>query len=247
MKNSQSLLLLILVQFASFSLSAQSIQITKMKIVNDKMEIYYNIDDSNPNNEYLVTVFSSKNNYSAPHTIVSGDVGQEVKPGDNVAIWNIKEELGDYQGSLSVEIRASVYIPFVRLKEEEDKKVFKRGNSYELKWRPGNTNPVHIELFLDDQKVGGQLNHPNDGSFSTVLSKDLKRGAKYKIKVSDAKHPEDFVYTNFFTVKRKVPLLLKVIPFIALGAIVGQVVTDSAEPAGGAASLPLPPNAPGGN
>ncbi len=247
MKYVKLILLLTLVQFVSLSLVAQTIHITKMKLLNDKMLIFYNIDDGNPNNEYLVSIFSSKNNYSAPHTMVSGDVGQEIKPGNRVATWNIKEELGDYQGSLSVEIRASVYIPFVRLKDEENQKIFKRGNNYELKWRPGNTNPVHIELFLGDQKVGGQLNHPNDGSFSTILSKDLKRGTKYKIKVSDAKHPEDFVYTNFFTVKRKVPLVLKVIPFMALGAIIGQVVTDSAESTGTATSLPLPPATPGGN
>jgi hypothetical protein len=239
--------LIIFIQFASFSLLAQSISLTKMQIVNDQMHIYYTIEDSNPNNEYLVTVLSSKNNYSAPLTNVSGDVGQEVRSGNRVAIWDIKEEIGDYVGTLSMEIRAVVFIPFVRLKEDDAKDVFKRGNNYELKWRPGNTNPVHIELFLDDQKVGGQLNHPNDGSFSTILSKDLKRGTNYKMKVSDAKHPEDFVYTNFFTVKRKIPLLLKVIPLIALGAVVSQVISGSAESAGASGSTPLPepPSLPG--
>lgn len=238
--------LVLIIQFSSSSLFSQNITITKMKIVNDQMHINYTIDDSNPNNEYLVTVLSSKNNFSAPHTNVSGDVGQDVKPGNRVAIWNLKEELGDYKGPLSIELRANVFIPFVRLKgNEESHKVFKRGKNYELKWRPGNTNPVHIELFKDDQKLGGQLNHPNNGSFSTLLSKDLKRG-DYKMKLSDAKHPEDFVYTSEFLVKRKIPLAIKVIPFIALGVLGSQLFLNSGESGSNSAPpLPDPPSLPG--
>ena len=69
--------------------------IQKLELVNDQMVIHYDIDDSNPNNEYLVSIFSSKDNYAAPLVKVSGDVGQEVRPGRRRAQWSIREEFGD--------------------------------------------------------------------------------------------------------------------------------------------------------
>ncbi len=219
---------------------SQKMAIQKLEIANDQMIIHYEIDDSNPNNEYLVTVFTSKDNYAAPLVKVSGDVGQEVRPGRRRALWNIREEFGDYEGPLSIELRANVFIPFVRLKTFTSAKGYKRGKAYKLDWRPGNTNPVHIELFKENARMTGELNYPNNGSYAVNFSSDLKPGSGYKLKITDSKHPQDFIYTMDFKVKRRFPLLLKVIPVFAGGYLLSTILVGG----GADDSLPDPPKAP---
>ena len=202
--------------------NAQKLLITRLELVNDQLVVHYNLDDSNPNNEYLVTLYSSKDNFSAPLTKVSGDIGQEVKPGQRKASWNIRAEYGDFAGPLSVEVRANVFIPFARVKASSLNKKYKRGKNLLMEWRPGNTNPVHIELFKGSTRMSGELNHPNNGSFSTQLDKGLKPGKNYRLKITDSKTPSEFVYTENFRIKRKFPLLIKLLPLAGVAALVGS-------------------------
>ena len=163
MTTKRSFFVIGLLLFFCLSTQAQTIEINKMEIKDKKIHISYNIEDDNPNNEYLVTVYSSVDNFSAPLTKLSGDVGQEVKPGMNIAIWDIVDEFGSFQGSISLEVRAMVFVPFARLRNFNDGSKYKRGKSYDLEWRPGNTNPVHIELYKEGTRLQGELNHPNNG------------------------------------------------------------------------------------
>lgn len=206
----------------TYSGYCQKLQITRLELVNDQLVVHYLIDDANPNNEYLVTLYSSKDNFSAPLSKVSGDAGQEVKPGSKKISWNIRSEYGDFAGPLSVEVRANVFIPFARIKSASLNSKYKRGKNLSFEWRPGNTNPVHIELFRGSTRKSGELNHPNNGSYSTQLDKGLKPGKDYRLKVTDSKTPSEFVYTENFKIKRKFPLLLKLIPFAGLAAFVAS-------------------------
>ncbi len=219
---------------------AQKLSIKKMELVSDMLIVHYEIDDSNFNNEYTVSLYSSTDNFSAPVTKVNGDVGQEVKPGERQVRWAIREEYGDYKGPLSVELRANVYIPFVRLKTFVASRGYSRGKGYPVEWRPGNTNPIHIELFKEAQRMQGELNHPNNGSYTINFASRLKPGKGYRLKMTDSKHPDDFVYTEKFKVRRKVPLFIKVLPVMAGGYFAYQLVGGS----GNENSLPPAPKAP---
>ena len=212
---------LILLIFITLAANGQKLQITRLELVNDQLVVHYNIDDTNPNNEYLVTLYSSKDNFAAPLTKVSGDAGQEVKPGNRKITWNICSEYGDFAGPLSVEVRANVFIPFARIKASTLNKKYKRGKNLSFEWRPGNTNPVHIELFKGSTRMSGELNHPNNGSFSTQLDKGLKPGKDYRMKITDSKTPSEFVYTENFRIKRKFPLLIKLLPIAGIAAFLG--------------------------
>ncbi len=213
---------LALVAFAVTGISsfAQDIRITSMELRDQKFIIQYFIDDSNPNNEYKVSIYTNTNNYSAPITRVEGAVGEEVKPGLNTAIWNILDELGEYQGPLSIEIRASVFIPFIRLRNFNEPLAFKRGKSGIIEWKPGNTNPVHIELYREGTRLQGELNNPNNGSYTFNFNSDLKPGADYRIKITDSRSPDTFIYTSEIRIKRKTPGVLKGI----LGAGIGFAI-----------------------
>jgi hypothetical protein len=104
-------ILLTLLLFAVTITQAQKMAIEKIELAREKLVVYYSLDDTNPNHNYQVSLYSSKDNFAAPVTKVIGDVGNEVKPGAQKKIeWNMAQELGAYKGSLSIEVRAGVSI-----------------------------------------------------------------------------------------------------------------------------------------
>lgn len=221
-------LLLVLIFVTAFA-HAQVVNIKKIELSGDKITVLYDLDDSNPNNEYLLNLYTSKDNFNTPVAKVKGDVGGEIKPGVNKRIeWNIREEYGSYRGELQLEVRGKVFIPFVKIQSFGHGKSFKRGKPYELAWRPGNTNPVHIEVFKASQRVGGELNLPNNGKHTINLGSNLKPG-KYKLKVTDSRKSDDFVMTQEFKVKRKFPLFFKLVPVLGAGAAAALLLGGSGD------------------
>lgn len=220
----------------------QTVNIKKIELGGDKITVIYDLDDNNPNNEYLLNLYSSKDNFNTPVAKVKGDVGAEIKPGANKRIeWNIREEYGSYRGDLQLEVRGKVFIPFVKLQSFGTGKSHKRGKPYDLIWRPGNSNPVHVEVFKGSTRMQGELNLPNNGKSTVFLGSHLKPG-KYKVKVTDSKKSDDFVYTQEFSVKRKFPLLFKIVPVLGAGAAVAMLLGG-----GGEKEIPGPPELPPNN
>jgi hypothetical protein len=208
----------------SFLAAAQVVSIKKVELAGDKVIVYYDLDDNNPNNEYLLNLYASKDNFATALTKVKGDVGPEVKPGTGKKIeWSVVEELGGYKGKLALEIRGRVYVPFVKLQNFSTEKTYKRGKSYGLAWKPGNNNPVNIELYKGGQRIDGSVNHPNNGAFTLFIPAHAKKGNDYRLKISDARNSDEVIYTNFFKVRPKLPLLVKVLPFVAVGGVVAAL------------------------
>ncbi len=214
-------ILLFFVSSFSFGVFAQSIIIKKIDLAGEKVIVYYDLDDSNPNNEYQLNLYASKDKFSVPLLKVKGDVGAEIEPGIGKKIeWNLLEEYGAYKGKLSMEIRGKVFVPFVKLKNFDVKKTYKRGNSYDVDWKPGNTNPIHIELYKGSQRVSGELNHPNNGAYSLSIGSKVKPGKDYRLKITDSKATDEIIYSDYFKVAPKVPFAVKLIPaLVAVGGL----------------------------
>jgi hypothetical protein len=80
---------------------------------------------------------------------------------------------------------------------------------------------LHFDLYKGDKKVGVNFTDvANTGRYKMVLPTNVKPGKNYKFKISDTKNKDEVVYTAPFQIKRKVPLMLKVIPLIGLGGLV---------------------------
>src|SRR5687767_4719110 len=81
---------------------AQKIAVKKVELAGEKIIVHYDLEDSKPNNDYQIFLYSSQNSFSTALTHVKGDVGNEVKAGaDRKIEWNVKEELGSYKGKIS--------------------------------------------------------------------------------------------------------------------------------------------------
>lgn len=206
------------------SASAQTIAIKKVELAGEKIIVHYDLEDGNPNNEYKLDLYASADNYATPLAKVKGDVGLEVKPGiDRKIEWSIRDEFGPYKGKLALEIRGKVYIPFVKIQNFDTEKSYKRGNSYNIAWKPGSTNSINIDLYKGGERVGGESNLQNNGSHTFYIPTHAKKGSDYRLKITDTKNSEDVLYTSEFKVKPKIPLLVKVLPVLAVGGIVAAL------------------------
>lgn len=223
---------------------AQSVAIRKIEIAGTEIVVHYDLEDSNPNNEYQLSLYGSRDNFASPLTRVTGDIGPEVKPGvGKIVRWNAVGEIGNYKGRLALELRGKVYIPFVKLLNFDADRSYKRGKSYNLNWKAGNTNPIHIELYKGGQRISGEMSQPNNGNHTFYVPAGSKRGDDYRIKISDSKQSEDVLFSPVFKVKPKVPMLLKLLPFVAVAGA-AYFVAGGEGGGGGANEIPDPPSLP---
>jgi hypothetical protein len=239
--------ILILFCFVSGICLAQNARIDRIDIRGNKIIVWYILSDPNYNHKYSINLFSSIDNFKSPLNKVSGDVGMEVKPGnENKIIWDITNEVGSFKGSLSLEVRGSVVAPFVQIAPSEFRRAFKRGKTYPVIWRSGNlAGHVNIELYKEDQLVWGSNNLPNVGKYTWLVPSDIKKGDNYRLKFTNAKDPTDFQYTAFFLIKPRTSMLAKVAGALI---IVGGGVAVLSGGKGGSSSnndLANPPSTPG--
>lgn len=221
---SMRVILLVIAAFITSAAIAQSVVIKKVELAGEQVIVHYDLDDSNPNNEYLINLYTSKDNYSAALGKVSGDVGVDIKPGvDKKIIWKIRDEYGGYKGKLALEIRGRVYIPFVRLDGFDASKTYKKGKTYNLKWKVGGPNPINIELYNGGQRVSGEINQPNNGEHSLFIPKHATKGKEYRLRFSDTRNPEEVVYSGYFRVGPKIPIWMIAAPLVVVGGVVALV------------------------
>lgn len=213
---------------------AQQASIKKVELAGEKIIVHYDLEDSNPANEYQIKLYASQSNFTTALAKVTGDVGNEVKAGPDKKIeWNIREELGPFKGKLSLEIRGKMMIPVARLNNLSQGDKLKRGKSHVVTWKPGNNNPVNIELLKNGQSINSQQNQSNSGSYSLSIPASAAPGKDYSLRITDTRDSENTVTSLPFTVTRKVPLLLKVVPILAIGGAAAVVAGSAGGGEGG--------------
>jgi hypothetical protein len=219
---------------------AQKASIKKVELAGEKVIVYYDLEDSNPANEYQIQLYASQSNFATALTKVTGDVGNEIKPGyDKKIEWKLRDEIGPYKGRLALEIRGRMFMAVARFNGISAGDKFRRGKNHLINWRPGNGNPINIELLKDGNPISSQLNQPNNGASTLFIPEHSKVGDGYTIRITDTRNSTDFVVTEPFTVQRKIPLGLKVLPVVAVGAAV-LVLGGGGEKA--ASGIPDPPH-----
>lgn len=203
----------------SLTASAQTVEIDWVQISGRDIVIHYNLDDENPLHAYTVNVFSSIDEFAKPLLKLSGHYGNEVKPGTDKQIrWHITEELGNYAGEIEFELRAKMYVPFMKMTDFNAMTKYKRSKNYPLTWKTGNPGgQVDIELYLQDKRIHSDRNVANTGKFDWQVPGNVKPSSSYKLKFTNVKSREETYLTPSFRIVNKFPLVAKV----AAGAVVG--------------------------
>lgn len=209
---------------------AQQVSIKSLELLsNGDINIYYDLEDEQEDRKYALYLYASSDNYIQPLGNVEGEIGVDISLGrDKKIVWHAKEALGsDYKGTVALELKGNVYVPFISLDGFDDYKVFKRGKTYDISWTGGRgDNILNFELYNGNEKVMQFDEKPNVGNASLVFPKDVKPG-EYRFKISDSRNRDEVVFTNNFQVKRKVPLIVPIAAGVVVGAIVGVLVATS--------------------
>lgn len=235
-------LFLYLLLFASSSVYAQEFSIKAVELTNDQVILHYDLIDTTKNRTYTIFVYTSRDNFLAPLNQLTGDAGLEVRPGLNRKItWNAKAELGStFEGDVELEIRGRVYVPFIRFQGFEDVQVRKRNVPFIVKWSGGTRqNILNFQLYQGEKLVYTFPNVANANEYKVVLPNAVRPGKDYYFRIADSKNRDQVVITSKFDVKRKIPLIVKVIPVIGVGALAYTLTSSKA-----ASELGAPPDTP---
>jgi len=176
-----------------------------------------------------------------PLEYVDGYVGERIEAGTNKFIdWDISKELVAYIGELSFEIQAELTFTPINVSFPE-KSTVKRGKQHTISWQGTNTGEqVDIQLYRDGYKIETIAKTINDGQFEWDVPYSTKPGKGYSVKISSTSSSQEDIGTDF-TVHRKIPLLVKLIPFAIITPIVIKLTEeDPVEPK----ILPAPPGTP---
>ena len=198
---------------------SQSVFIDNIAVSNGKVNIKYHLNDSVVGRYYTVRLYSSQDNFLNPLNELSGEVGMEIAPGPNrVLSWDAEKELGSsFNGEISLELRARVYIPFINVDDFEDVKTLTRRRKENLTWTGGRpSNILNFNLYRGEEKVTTFSNIANVGHYELELPIHIKPGKGYYFLISDIKNKDEVVRTSEFKIKRKVPLLIQALPVVAL-------------------------------
>ncbi len=201
-------------------MNAQDFTITETKREGSKMIFYYNIDGGNKSNQYSVKLLSSKDGYTNALINVTGDIGQEVKPGGTKKIIvDIQQEFGeDFDESINFQIVGTVYKPFIKLSTSY--KTMRRGKAYLFSWTGGlDDEIINIELIKENKIISKVASINNTQRYQLKLPMGSKLGSKYKLRLFSSTDESRILYTEEFSIKRKIPLVAKVLPAFVIGAV----------------------------
>ena len=230
---------LLLVMMFSHDSIAQKAAINQVEISDAKVVVHYNLEGTSSNQQFRISLLSSYDNFVKPLNFVKGDVGVDVSSGsDKKIVWDITKELGNYKGNLTFELRARVYVPFVRLTQFEEGKVFKRGKGYPITWTSGNkSGNVDIEIINKNQEsVVNDNNLPNTGQYQLYIPGSIKKGT-YILKFTNVKDRSDVTVSPSFTIKPKVPFVFKMLGIAVVGGGVAVAIMSGGSSEPGPAEL----------
>lgn len=205
---------ILLLLFSITLANAQSIENVQATFAEGQVIITYDLK-ADVNQEFTVGIYGSHNGYSTPLKLVTGDVGL-IKPGTGKrAVWDAKTELVTYRGEISFRVRGTPNIaPLVFSKPTAGGSV-RRGKAASIQWKGGTPGQnVSLELYQGSQRIEtlGQID--NTGTFTWQVPANFQKG-RYTLKLSASNQTAQ----ADFSVKAKVPMLLKVLPIAIVGGL----------------------------
>jgi hypothetical protein len=213
-------ILVLLNTISAITCCAQSMEIGQVEFKGGKLLVQYSLADSVSGRTYTVRAYCSRDNYLNPLEKVSGDVGLQVKAGPrNVLIWDFHQEQGQpADATVALELRARIFIPFINTESINQYKVFKKHHRYNLTWSGGTPqNILNFDLYKGERKIITFPNIGNVGHHTVEFPSVVRPGKDYHFVISDSKNNEDVVTTDVFQIKRRVPLLAKLLPLAVIG------------------------------
>jgi Ser-Thr-rich glycosyl-phosphatidyl-inositol-anchored membrane family len=238
--------------------AGQTIENVKTSFDGEKMIITYDLNYTDPNQKFRISIYSSHDNYQKPLSLLIGDFGDNVSPGkSNTVIWDAKSSLpSDFDNNITIKLKATLAGAgggggLVKLSMKPfDQGVYKKGTPIEVRWVGGNpADKLNIELYKDGalkQRIATAVD--NNQHYTWAMPKNEKAGKQFIIRISSTTQPTDLSNSQFFDIKPRTPLIVKLLPIVAVVAVVAVVASGGGGGGGGGntptkdADLPAPIN-----
>jgi hypothetical protein len=222
----QGLLVLLLLLFFHYSYS-QKLENLRASFDGEKMVITYDLLFADPAQKFRVTLYSSHDNYARPLSLVTGDVGESVAPGvTNRVVWDVRNSLPpNFDAEVTIKIKTSkaAAADVVKLSLKPfDKSVYKKGESVAILWVGGSSSDqVNIDLLKGSKVVKRVVEKtPNAQRYTWQIPKNEKAGKGYVLRVSSATTTTELSNSQFFVIKPRIPLIVKILPVVVIGGVV---------------------------
>ena len=233
-------ILIFLIGVLGLKISAQQISnISASQLNETTVRVNYDLKGEVPGQLFKVDLFSSANQFSLPLEYVDGYVGEDVEAGINKFIdWDISKELVAFEGELVFEVRATLTFTPIMVAFPQNTKVA-RGKQHEISWQGTNTGEnVDIQLYRNGSRVATIASTINDGFYEWDVPSSTKPGKGYSVRISSTSSSQSDTGEEF-SIKRKIPMLLKLVPIAIITPVVINLLDEDPEPP---RLLPSPPN-----
>ena len=210
---------------------AQSVLNVRAEAKGNLVYIAYDLKGSLPGQLFRVTVFSSHNNMQEPLQHVRGDVGEGVSAGSRQIEWGAAKELSRFTGQLTFKVQAVLtFSPFALRTPREAGTVYRRDRTYPFQWVGGlSGEQLKLELYRDSLPNAVITRTLNTGKYAWEIPVDVQPGDNYRLKVSSLDDPNNYQFSPFFTIKRKIPTVLKIVP-LGVAAATGVLLIPARQP-----------------
>ena len=213
--------------FAFIILLVQGQNLSNPSVIQQDNEVLVSYQlDSEKGKAWSVSLYASHNNFSSPLKMVQGDVNDKrILPGGSKQIrWNALDEVKNFDGDISFQIKATPAAPLFKNIEASSTKV-KRGKEVTISWSAVHSKePVKVELVREENVV--PIGTGSNGKLTYTVPKKMKVG-EYTIALSSA---GEVIQGGSFAVKPKYPLLVKVLPIVAVGIVTIIIINNQNKP-----------------
>jgi hypothetical protein len=158
--------------------------------------------------------------------------------------WEAKSELKEFDGDITFEIRAQVIAAPLKVIGPSIGASHRRGKSMDIQWKGGRPGElVKLELLKGGSMVANIGEISNNSSYAWTIPKSISSGSDYQVKLSTS---GTVITSDNFKIKKRTPLIVKVLPVLAVGAGVYVLLSAGGNeqepgPVGGS-DLPSPPD-----
>lgn len=222
--------------------AAQRVENVKAEVLGEgeKVIITYDITGAEQSQKFKVTVYGSHNNFASPLSLVTGDVGRdrEIPGGPHKRIeWSAKSELRDFSGDVTFEVRAEVVAAAFHVQHPSLGSKVKRGKTTQITWQGGTPGEnVRLDLLKGGAVVSQIASTRNSQNYTWAIPKSVAKGNNYQIRLSGE---SGSAMTGNFSIKSKVPFIVKALPVLAVGAAAYFIFSGDKPPK--TTDLPAPP------
>ena len=215
---------------------SQKLENLKAEVTGEKIIVTYDITGSQPDDSYNISLYSSQDKYTAPLTLVTGDVGKKIKEGKNKRIeWDAPSEFNGIKGTLLFEVHAEL-VAKLTLQNSIDH--VRRGKIAPITWRGGDQHTsVKIELVKGNEVMGVMGTIKDKRTFDWKIPTHQKTGKNYHLRLTNGK---ESVSSKTFSIQPKIPVVVKAVPVVGVG--VAAFFLLSGEKDKGPTELATPPD-----